>query len=190
MPLSGEAKKEYQRKYMRRRRAGEKKAAAPSIDRPTMTKPNTGDGTARIRQLEAELARERARREAAEAGASPTTERSAQLEAMLRKYSMKIDALQVQNKRIATAQGGMRVDEYNKILKVLHPDRRPSDAEKNEAFRLFTKSMKPFVLKDDDMTTITTPTPRTREDLKALKRYAEAQRMARRAAARLFKKKT
>jgi len=38
----------------------------------------------------------------------------------------------------------MRADEYNKILKVLHPDRKPSEAEKNEAFRLFTKSMKPF----------------------------------------------
>jgi hypothetical protein len=72
---------------------------------------------------------------------------------------------------------------------VLHPDRKPSEAEKNEAFRLFTKSMKPFVLKDA-LTTITTPPmPRTREDWEALKRYAKAQRRARRAAARLFKKK-
>jgi hypothetical protein len=153
-------------------------------------KPSTGDDAARIRRLEAELARERVRRAAAEARASPTTERIAQLEAKLREYSLKIDGLQVQNKRIATTRGGMRVDEYNKILKVLHPDRKPSEAEKNEAFRLFTKSMKPFVLKDD-MTAITPPPPmpRTREDLKALKRYAKAQRMARRAAARLFKKK-
>ena len=153
-------------------------------------KPSTGEDTARIRRLEAELGRERVRRAAAEAKASPTTERIAQLEAKLREYSLKIDGLQVQNKRIATTRGGMRVDEYNKILKVLHPDRKPSEAEKNEAFRLFTKSMKPFVLKDA-MTTITTPPPmpRTREDLKALKRYAKAQRMAKRAAARLFKKK-
>ena len=153
-------------------------------------KPSTGEDTARIRRLEAELGRERVRRAAAEAKASPTTERIAQLEAKLREYSLKIDGLQVRNKRIATTRGGMRVDEYNKILKVLHPDRKPSEAEKNEAFRLFTKSMKPFVLKDA-MTTITTPPPmpRTHEDLKALKRYAKAQRMARRAAARLFKKK-
>jgi len=35
---------------------------------------STGDAAARVRQLEAELARERARREAAEAKASPTTD--------------------------------------------------------------------------------------------------------------------
>src|SRR3974390_3492065 len=162
-----------------------------------VTKHSTGSSTGRIRELEAdvrllkdELARERKRREAAEAKASPTTERIAEFEKLLHKYSVKIDGLQAQNKRIARAQGGMRVDEYNKILKVLHPDRKPSEAEQNEAFRLFTKSMKPFVLQDP-MTTITTPPamPRTREDLKALKRYAKAQRMAKRAAARLFKKK-
>jgi len=138
MPLSGEAKKKYQREYMRRRRAGKTQPKSEPSKR------STGDGTARVRQLEAELARERARREAAEAKASPTTERIAQLEAKLREYSLKIDGLQVQNERIARAQGGMRADEYNKILKVLHPDRKPSEAEKNEAFRLFTKSMKPF----------------------------------------------
>ena len=188
MPLSGEAKKKYQREYMRRRRAGE--TQPKSEPSKSGTGSSTGDGTTRVRQLEAELARERARREAAEAKASPTTERIAQLEAKLREYSLKIDGLQVQNERIARAQGGMRADEYNKILKVLHPDRKPSEAEKNEAFRLFTKSMKPFVLKDA-MTTITTPPPmpRTREDWEALKRYAKAQRRARRAAARLFKKK-
>ena len=91
-----------------------------------VTKSSTGDGTARIRQLEAELARERKLREAAESKASPTTERIAQLGAKLREYSLKIDGLQVQNDRIARAQGGMRADEYNKILKVLHPDRKPS----------------------------------------------------------------
>jgi len=143
-------------------------------------KPSTGEDTARIRRLEAELGRERVRRAAAEAKASPTTERIAEFEKLLHKYSVKIDGLQAQNKRIARAQGGMRVDEYNKILKVLHPDRKPSEAEKNEAFRLFTK------------TTITTtpPMPRTREDWEALKRYAKAQRSAKKAAARLFKKKT
>jgi hypothetical protein len=188
MPLSGEAKKKYQREYMRRRRAGE--TQPKSEPSKSGTGSSTGDGTTRVRQLEAELARERARREAAEAKASPTTERIAQLEAKLRECSLKIDGLQVQNERIARAQGGMRADEYNKILKVLHPDRKPSETEKNEAFRLFTKSMKPFVLKDA-MTKITTPPPmpRTREDWEALKRYAKAQRRARRAAARLFKKK-
>ena len=158
---------------------------------------STGDGTGRIRELEAdvrllkaELAGERKLREAAEARTSPTTEHIAELEKLLHKYSMKIDALQGENKRLAKAKGGMRVDEYNKILKVLHPDRRPSETEKNEAFRLFTKSVKPFVLKDAMKTiTTTTPMPRTREDWEALKRYAKAQRMARRAAARLFKKK-
>ena len=183
MPLSGEAKKKYQREYMRRRRAGETQPKSEP------SKSSTGDGTARVRQLEAELARERARREAAEAKASPTSDRIAQLEAKLREYSLKIDGLEVQNERIARAQGGMRADEYNKILKVLHPDRKPSEAEKNEAFRLFTKSMKPFVLKDAMKTITTTTMPRTREDWEALKRYAKAQRRARRAAARLFKKK-
>jgi hypothetical protein len=179
-----------------------KQRADSAVTKPVTkhsTGSSTGDGTSRIRELEAdvrllkdELARERAQRKAAEARTSPTTDRIAELEKLLHKYSLKIDGLQGQNKRMAKAQGGMRVDEYNKILKVLHPDRKPSEAEKNEAFRLFTKSMKPFVLKDDDMTTITTtpPMPRTREDWEALKRYAKAQRSAKRAAARLFKKKT
>ena len=114
------------------------------------TKHSTGDDTARIRQLEAdnrllkaELARERERRKAAEAKASTTTdERVAQLEAKLRKSSLQIDGLLGDLNRIAKAHGGMRVDEYNKIVKVLHPDRKPSDTEKNEAFRLFTESVR------------------------------------------------
>ena len=173
-----------------------KQRADGAVTKP-VTKHSTGSSTGRIRELEAdvrllkaELEGERKLREAAEARTSPTTEHIAELEKLLHKYSMKIDALQGENKRLAKAKGGMRVDEYNKILKVLHSDRRPSEAENNEAFRLFTKSVKPFVLKDAMKTiTTTTPMPRTREDWEALKRYAKAQRMARRAAARLFKKK-
>ena len=91
MALSGEAKKKYQREYMReymrKRRTGEPKAAtqaaAPSTDRSAATKPNTGDGTARIRELEAELARERqehaATRRTVEAQAKPDTNRLKEL---------------------------------------------------------------------------------------------------------------
>ena len=100
------------------------------------TKHSAGYDTTRVGQLEAdnrllkaELARERERRKAAEAKASmPADERVAQ---MLREIQ-----------GIAKTHGGMRVDEYNKILKVLHPDRKPSDTEKNEAFRLFTESVR------------------------------------------------
>ena len=69
MPLSGEKKRLYQREYMRmrRRRAAEKKKVAePSVDQSAATKPGTGEETARIRELEVQLARECARREAAE----------------------------------------------------------------------------------------------------------------------------
>jgi hypothetical protein len=110
--------------------------ARHAVTKP-VTKHSAGDDTARVRQLEADirllkadLSRERERRKAAEAKASTTT-----AEAVLRDI-----------KRIAKTHGGtMRVDEYNKIIKVIHPDRKPSDAEKNEAFRLFTERMKPSV---------------------------------------------
>ena len=83
MPLSGEKKRLYQREYMRmrRRRAAEKKKVAePSVDQSAATKPGTGEETARIRELEVQLARERARREAAEsdlAKASHVTKQNA-----------------------------------------------------------------------------------------------------------------
>jgi chromosome segregation ATPase len=76
---------------------------------------SSGEGTGRIRELEAdvrllkdELARERAQRKAVEARTSPTTERIAELDKLLHKYSVKIDELQAQNKRIARAQGGTK----------------------------------------------------------------------------------
>ena len=104
-----------------------------------VTKHSTGSSTGRIRELEAdvrllkdELARERAQRKAAEAKASPPDKHIAQLEAML----------------IAKVRGGsMRFDEFNKLLMVAHTDRKPSDSEKNEAFRLLMK-MKPHWVKD------------------------------------------
>src|SRR3974377_2098499 len=82
MPLSGEKKKLYQREYMRMRRwrAAEKKVAEPSVDNSPETNPGTGEETARIRELEVQLARERARREAAEsdlAKASHVTKQNA-----------------------------------------------------------------------------------------------------------------
>ena len=61
-----------------------------------------------MRLLKDELARERAQRKAAEARTSPTTERIAELDKLLHKYSVKIDGLQAQNKRIARAQGGTK----------------------------------------------------------------------------------
>src|SRR5262245_48070241 len=62
MPLSGDAKTKYQRDYMRRKRAGEAAGKAKG-----KSSGETAALESRVRELGAELARERSRREAAEA---------------------------------------------------------------------------------------------------------------------------
>jgi len=99
--------------------------------------------------VRAELVSEHTRRKAAEAKAAkpllPPDEKDrhiAKLEAQVKKYALKIDGLQADKRRLFYAKGGMEPAAYHAVLKALHPDRSPSESEKNEAVRLFAESMK------------------------------------------------
>ena len=168
-----------------------KKQAGDSV----ITKHRTGGDTARIRELEAdirvlkaEIARERGMRERAEEKASPPDERIVKLEAQLRKYSTKIDGLQLDMARLQkSTRGSLTAVEFNKLLMLYHADRKPTDAEKNEAFIILRK-MKPYWVKER-MKTVTEPPPmpESTEDFDAWRRRKKEQDTEKRAAKKAAK---
>jgi len=114
-------------------------------------------------------------------------DRIARLEARLAKRERELDACRRENRSLA-AKKGLSVDMYRKLLKAIHPDRRPSEAEKNETFHLLIKHLRDQGLVFDDLSPPPAlqpqvpPLPSTPEEWAAAKRRATAERKARRAA--------
>jgi hypothetical protein len=134
----------------------------------SVTKLSKHDGAARdtssdhVRQLEAdirvlkeELARECSARRYAEAKAAPPDKQIAALEKKLIHYAVTIDGLRRDIERMHKERH-LAAAEYNKLQMFYHADRKPTDAEKNEAFIILRK-MKPYWAKEDE--TIPRPPP-------------------------------
>ena len=77
-------------------------------------------------------------------------------------------------------KGIMTKSQYRKIVMCLHADRAPSEAEKNDAFILFT-SFEKLLLNEKESPTPTVPVPRTMAEWDALRRQAAERRKQARA---------
>jgi hypothetical protein len=175
---------ERQRRFIARLKA---KAAAAEAQSAGVTNAKL---EARIRELEAELARERKANagKAASAGLMSTSddERITKLQAELKKYARKIGRLETDNERIARGKGGMKPELYNRLLLALSPDHKLDYKTRSDAYRDFREHMQPFVLKPKTETVIRRPSPLP-DDIRewdAKQRAGEAERKVKREGAK------
>jgi hypothetical protein len=163
--LKGEAKTKYMRDYMRRRRGGQGPAKPKSGPQRVAKTDNASQ--ARIRDLEAELTRERERREAAEAkaaklaqpGSSPD-DLAAKTQEIVGLKERLANERQRLNEICANYEAKLKVrkgaglwtrGQYRAVVSCLHQDSRDTKTEeqRNAACRIVIASEQFIVLRKD-----------------------------------------